>query len=138
MDTKILRGTLFGGIAYFLLGWLVYGILLMDFSMSNFNQCMNRPMDDMVWWALIVSNMVYALLITLILKWSGVASVIDGLRTAALIGLLFSLSIDLSFYSMTSYFNSIGGMLADIVASTFMTTVTGAVIVLLWGKDKAN
>ena len=28
---KILRGTLFGGIAYFLIGWLVYGVLLYNF-----------------------------------------------------------------------------------------------------------
>jgi hypothetical protein len=32
MDMKLLKGTLFGGIAYFLLGLLVYGILLMDFN----------------------------------------------------------------------------------------------------------
>ncbi len=40
---KILRGTVFGGIAYFLLGWLVWGILLMDFFSANMNQCANRP-----------------------------------------------------------------------------------------------
>jgi hypothetical protein len=136
MNTKILRGTLFGGITFFLLGWLVYGILLADFSLSNYNQCMNRSMTDMVWWALIVSNLVYALLITLVLKWSGATSFIDGLRMGALFGLLFSISIDLSFYSMMTYFNNISGMVADIVASTFMSSVTGAVIVLLWGKEK--
>jgi hypothetical protein len=136
MDTKILRGTLFGGIAFFFLGWLVYGILLADFSLSNYNQCMNRSMTDMVWWALIISNLVSALLITLILKWSGATSFIDGLRMGALFGLLFSISIDLSFYSMTTYFNNFSGIVADIVASTFMSSVTGAVIVMLWGKEK--
>lgn len=37
MNMKILKGTVFGGIAYFLLGWLIYGILLMDFAASSFN-----------------------------------------------------------------------------------------------------
>jgi len=81
MDMKILKGTLFGGIAYFLLGWLVYGILMMDFSLANYNQCMNRPEADMIWWAMIVSNLVYALFLTLILKWSGAKGLIDGLKT---------------------------------------------------------
>jgi hypothetical protein len=138
MDMKILKGTLFGGIAYFLLGWLVYGILLMDFSMANYNQCMNRPEADMIWWAMIVSNLVYALFLTLILKWSGAKGLIDGLKTGALIGLLLSLTLDLSFYSMTTMFNSFGVIWIDIVASTFMAAVIGGIIVLLWGKEKTS
>lgn len=136
MDMKILKGTLFGGIAYFLLGWLVYGILMMDFSLANYNQCMNRPEADMIWWAMIVSNLVYALFLTLILKWSGAKGLIDGLKTGALIGLLFSLTLDLSFYSMTTMFNSFGALIVDLIVSTIMAAVIGAVIVLLWGKEK--
>lgn len=136
MNTKILKGTVFGGIVYFLLGWLVYGILLADFSLTNYNQCSMRPMTDMVWWALIVSNLVYALFLTLVLKWSGASGWMDGLKTGALFGLLFVLTIDLSFYSMTTMFNSVGAMLADMVVSTVMAAIIGTVIVLLWGKDK--
>lgn len=136
MNMKILKGTVFGGIVYFLLGWLVYGILLADFSLTNYNQCSMRPMTDMVWWALIVSNLVYALFLTLVLKWSGASGWMDGLKTGALFGLLFVLTIDLSFYSMTTMFNSVGAMLADMVVSTVMAAIIGTVIVLLWGKDK--
>lgn len=138
MDMKILKGTLFGGIAYFLLGWLVYGILMMDFSLANYNQCMNRPEAEMIWWAMIVSNLVYALFLTLILKWSGAKGLIDGLKTGALIGLLLSLTLDLSFYSMTTMFNSFGVIGVDIVASTFMAAMIGGIIVLLWGKEKTT
>ncbi len=136
MNMKILKGTVFGGIVYFLLGWLVYGILLADFSLTNYNQCSMRPMTDMVWWALIVSNLVYALFLTLVLKWSGASGWMDGLKTGALFGLLFVLTIDLSFYSMTTMFNSVGAMLADMFVSTVMAAIIGTVIVLLWGKDK--
>lgn len=137
MDMKILKGTIFGGIAYFFLGWLIYGILMADFSLSNYNQCMNRPSNDMVWWAMILSNLVYALFLTLMLKWSGATSWLDGLKTGALFGLLFSVTIDLSFYSMTTMFNSIGSMVVDMVVVTVMAAILGTVIVLVWGKDKA-
>ncbi|MDP2890621.1 MAG: hypothetical protein Q8P34_16865 [Bacteroidota bacterium] len=54
METnKILLGTLAGGVAFFLLGWLIYGILLMDFTMANYNQCNSRPMEDMVMSAIV-------------------------------------------------------------------------------------
>ena len=134
MNTKILKGTVFGGIAYFLLGWLVYGILLADFSMSSYNQCMNRPAADMVWWAIILSNLIFAGFLTLWLKGAGASGWIDGLKYGALFGLLFGLSIDLSFHSMTTMYNSIGVMLLDIVITTIFTAVLGLVIVLVWGK----
>lgn len=136
MNMKIIRGTLFGGITYFLLGWLVWGILLMDFYTANYSQVMNRPETDMVWWAMIVSNLTTALLLTLILKWSGAKEIMDGLKIGAIIGFLFSLSIDLSFYSMTTMFNNLSGIVVDLVVNSAVMAVIGLVIVLTWGKEK--
>ena len=136
MNMKIIRGTLFGGIAYFLMGWLVWGILLMDFYTANFNQCAGRPEAEMVWWAMIVSNLATALLLTLILKWSGAKGVMDGLKIGAIVGFLFSLSIDLSFYSMTTMFNGFSGIVVDLVVNSAVMAIIGLVIVLTWGKEK--
>ena len=138
MDMKILKGTVFGGIVYFFLGWLIYGMLMADFSLTNYNQCANRPQAEMIWWALILSNLVYALFLTLMLKWSGASGWMDGLKTGALFGLLFGVTIDLSFYSMTTMFNSIGAMLIDMVVTTVMAAIIGTVIVLVWGKNKTT
>jgi hypothetical protein len=91
----------------------------------------------MVWWAIILSNLVSALLLTLILKWSGAKGIVDGLKTGAIFGVLFALSIDFSFWSMTTMFNNFGALVVDVVVSTILTAVVGLVIVLLWGKDKA-
>ena len=132
---KILRGTIFGGIAYFLLGWLVYGILLMDFSATNYNQCLNRPDGIIIWWALIASNLVLALFLTLFLKGSGAKSLLDGLKTGALFGLLMSLMLGLSYYSMTTMYNNFTGLIVDVVISVAVMAVVGLVIVLLWGKN---
>lgn len=138
MNMKILRGTLFGGIAYFVLGWLVYGILLMDFYSANTNQCLNNPVGEMTWWAIIVSNLTSALLLTLILNWSGAKSILDGLKTGAIFGLLFSTAIGLSYWSMTTMYNNFGILVVDIVMSSIVSGVLGMIIVLLWGKGKPN
>jgi len=137
MNMKILRGTLFGGIVYFLIGWLVYGILLMDFFSANMNQCAARPAADMLWWAIIVSNFSAALLLTLILKWSGAKGILDGLRTGALFGFLFALTIDLSSWSMTTMYSKFGVLVADVAVSTVVLGILGMAIVLLWGKEKS-
>jgi hypothetical protein len=90
----------------------------------------------MVWWAIIVSNLTAALLLTLILNWSKAKGVVDGIKTGALFGFLYTLIVDLSFWSMTTMFNNIGSLLIDILASTVVFTAVGMVIVLTWGKEK--
>ncbi len=136
MNMKIIRGTFFGGIAYFLIGWLVWGILLMDFYTANFNQCSGRPEMEMIWWALIVSNLSIALLLTLFLKWSGAKGIVDGLKTGALFGFLYAFTLDLGFYSMTTMFNNFTAIVVDIVVNTLVMAVLGLIIVLTWGKEK--
>jgi hypothetical protein len=133
---KIIRGTLFGGIAYFLMGWLVWGILLMDFYTANFNQCASRPEMEMIWWAMIVSNLTMALLLTLFLKWSGAKGIVDGLKIGALFGFLYSLSLNLGYYSMTTMFNNFTAIIVDVIVNTLVMAIIGLVIVLLWGKEK--
>jgi hypothetical protein len=135
---KIIRGTVFGGITFFLLGWLVYGILLMDFVSTNSNQCAARPNMEMIWWALILSNLLLALLLTLILNWSGAKGIMDGLKTGAIFGLILGLSMDLSLYSMTITYNGLTLLVVDVLVYTVMMAITGLVIVLLWGKEKTT
>jgi len=133
---KILRGTVFGGIAFFLLGWLVWGILLMDFSMNNYDQSIYLPEDEMIWWAMIVSNLALSLLLTLILHWSKASKPLDGLKIGAIIGILFALSVDLGYYSMTTVILNLSAIVVDTLAYALVTAITGLLIVLTWGKTE--
>lgn len=136
MNTQILKGTIFGGIANFFLGWLIYGMILMDYMMSNTNQCSARPGMEMIWWAMILSCLLYSLFLTLFLKGTGCTTWLDGLKIGAFFGCLYSLTVDLSFYSMTTMFNSVTPMLVDTIASSVMAALVGILIVLSWGKPK--
>ena len=135
---KILRGTVFGGITYFFLGWFAYGILLMDFFSANMNQCANRPMDDMVWWAIILSNLSASLFLTLILNGSKAKRFLDGLKTGAVFGGLFAAIVGFSYWSMTTMYNNFGTLLADIAVSMIVYAIVGMIIVLTWGKERVQ
>lgn len=137
MDAKIWKGTLVGGILYFFLGWIVYGMLLAGYLAANYNSCANRPQEDMVWWAIIVSSFIYGLFLTLILKWSGSTTFVDGLKNGAVFGLFFSSMYDFSMYSMTTMFNNFTALVVDVVVATALAAVIGMVVVLLWGKEKS-
>ena len=134
---KILRGTVFGGITFFFLGWVVYGILLADFMAAHSDASLNRPDDQMVWWAMILSNLVLGLLVTLVLKWSGAVKFADGLKTGAIFGLLMGLTMDLMMYSMTTQYD-LTVVFVDVIMYAVLLAIMGLVIVLTWGKDKTT
>jgi len=132
---KILRGAIFGGITFLILGYVVYGMLLAGFMEANSDTSLNRPMDEMIWWAMILSNLVLALLLTLILNWSGAKGIADGIKTGALFGLLMALAMDLMMYAMTTMYN-FNMLIVDVIVMIVLMAIVGLVIVLTWGKDK--
>jgi hypothetical protein len=134
---KILLGGIAGGLAFFLLGWLIYGILLMDYSAANYNQCAMRPMEGMVWWALIISNLGYGFLFAMVFSWSNIRGIAAGAKAGAIIGILVVLSIDLGMYSMTTTFSRFSAVIVDVIVYTVMSTIAGAVVALVMGKKEA-
>ncbi len=131
---KLLVGTLIAGVAMFFLGWLVYGILLADFMAANMNSCNSRPMEEMVYWAIFLSNLVSGLLLTLVLNWSNSHTMLSGLKTGAFVGLLIGLSLDLGMYSMTTMFLNPMAIVVDVLCSAIMYGVVGAIVAMAVGK----
>jgi hypothetical protein len=138
MKSKVIIGGIIGGVACFFLGWLVYGMLLADYMKNNMNDCANRPMDGFVWWAMILSNLVWGYFIALILDWTNSGNMSAGLQKGALIGLLYSLSIDFSFYAMTTVYSSTTAIIVDVAASTTMNAIAGAIIGWYMGMGKKD
>ena len=133
---KILRGTIFGGIFYFFLGWVVYGMLLMNYFSAHIDQSVNKPMGEMVWWAIIASNLLSALFLTIFLHRSKAGTIVDGLINGAIFGALFTAAIDLSFWSMTNMYDSLAAIAAEVAVASVVYALVGMVIVLTWGKEK--
>lgn len=133
---KILAGGIAGGVTLFLLGWLIYGILMMDYATANYNQCMNRPNMQMIWWALILSNLAFGFLLSTLFSWSNITGALAGARAAAIIGLLLGISLDLGYYSMTLMYPNLTVVLVDIITYIVYMAIAGAVTGWVMGLVK--
>ncbi len=130
MNTKkFLIGGIVGGISYFLLGYLFYGSLFADFFAKNAGSATGvpKPMDQFIWWSLILGNILGGCLLSYVFVKSGVKSVGSGILTAAVIGLLMAGSYDFLMYS-TSNLTTMTGLIGDICIYTLMSAITGAII----------
>jgi hypothetical protein len=142
MDSKkFLIGTLVGGIALFFLGYLLYGMLLMNFftQHSHAPAGADKAMSDLIWWALVLGNFVTGALLTyVILKVGNVNSFGSAAGIAATIGLLMSLGDDLIRYATANSFD-LTALFTDVVVFTIMTAIAGGIIgaVLGVGKKKS-
>lgn len=134
MTNKTLLGALAGGVSLFLLGWLIYGMILMDYTTANFNQCASNPPEQMIWWAMILSCLASGLLLALVFTWSNTSGAAAGAKIGAIIGALIALNFDFSMYSMTSMFSSLTALIVDVLAYTVMMGIAGAIVGLVMRK----
>ena len=123
--TKFFIGGIAGGVVYFLLGYLAYGVLLANY-MHSFVPGVDRSMDTLVYWALIVGNLSFGFAISYAVNHAG-ASVTSGLATGFVIGFLFSAGFDFTMCA-TSHSISLHQVAADVAAFTVISAIAGAVV----------
>ena len=137
--SKIILGGLAGSVTFFFLGWLVYGILLHNFMLSNYNNCTMRPMEDMVWPAIIVSNLFTGFLLALAISRTGIKTTLQGLLMTAALGFLITSAMDFSMYSMSTAFLNAKALMLDIIVGTLMYGIVGFIesLIMVPGKKKS-
>ena len=139
--SRIIFGGLAGSVAFFFLGWMIYGIILHNFIQANYNNCAARPMEEMVWPALILSNLFMGYLIALAISKTGVKNTLQAIGMTAALGFLISASMDFSVYSMNTVYLNAKALTLDIVIGTLMYGFVGfveALIMLPGKKQKAQ
>ncbi|MEO6330204.1 MAG: DUF1761 domain-containing protein [Ginsengibacter sp.] len=130
MNTKkFLIGGLVGGIVYFFLGYLFYGILLTDFFHNNAGTAtgVDRPMDQLIWWSLILGNVLSGCLLSYVFVKSNVSSAASGLVTGAVIGLLASAAYDFVSYGVANLMTT-AGVLGDVGTFTVTSAIAGSIV----------
>jgi hypothetical protein len=137
MDAKKrIIATLAGFIVYFMLGFLLYGMLLSDFMGANTGSATGvmRTDEDMQWWALIVGNLMQAYLLVYIFgKWANISTFGGGLKAGAIIGFIVQLGISLNMYGTTNVAN-VTAALVDPLIMAVMMGITGGVIGWIIGR----
>jgi hypothetical protein len=134
--SKLLIAGIGGGVAFFLLGWLLYGMLLMGFFEKNTLVSAMRPEGEMVWWALILGNLVMGIFLAYVfMQWASIKTLMGGLSGGAIIGAFLGVSMNLTYFG-TSAMMTMTGHLVDMAVYTIMLAITGGVVGWLLGMGK--
>jgi uncharacterized protein with PQ loop repeat len=136
---KILLSALVGGVVLFLMGWLVYGILLADFLDANTGQAAKGlAKEPIIMWAIIVANLAMGLLLAIIFgRWAEIKTFSTGAVAGAVIFLLMSIGYNLSVFSMFDLMN-LTGSLVDAVVWAVHGAVAGGVVGWVLGMGKSE
>ncbi len=145
-NNKFILAVIIGTVVSFLLGWVIYGILLKSTMDANcglpkelhekvFRQT-DKP-DPMTLVTILISNFFGAVLLTTIAVWANARTIASGAKVGALVGALMALNFDLLWYSM-SYLFTPTEIAIDVCAALVMTSITTAVIALILGKGKVT
>ncbi len=128
MKTKnFLISGIVGGIVYFLLGWLFYGILFKDFV----PQPPNEGAENMV--LIFLGSITFGLFLAYIYtKWGQIATAATGAKAGAVIGLF--LGLFWNFFSAAMSGMDYQYFAIDMVATIVMSAITGAVVAAVNGK----
>lgn len=121
-------GGIVGGIVNYLLGWLVYGILLNDPTSPNAGK------ENL--WVIFAGCMLFGFLISYIFSLGeGISNYLQGIKMAAGVGFITSIWFD-CFYHMYDHgldlkFTAMGAIISMILAS-----IVGAVVAVVNSKMK--
>ena len=131
---KWVIGGITGGVLYFLLGWLIYGMLLKSFMEGHAGAAGNVFREpDMLYLA--IGNLAMGFAVAYIMLKANVSSMAGGFVTAGIFGLLIGIGYDCMVYA-TSTVMSKTAMAADVAASTVMTAIVGGVVAMVMNMGK--
>ncbi|MEO7540104.1 MAG: hypothetical protein ABIV21_08750 [Pyrinomonadaceae bacterium] len=138
MLTRVLAATVAGGIAFFILGFLIYGLLLdpmvMKPNMNNYPGLIN---EMPVWVPLILSNLVSAFLLAYIFdNWASISTFVGGLKGGAVVMGLIALSLQLMFLAFFNLNKNYIPVVGDVLGSVVMGALGGGVIGAVLGMMK--
>ena len=138
MVVRLLAATVAGGIAFFILGFVLYGLLLDPMVMKpNAIEYAGLMKDPPMWVPLVLANFVSAFLLAYIFdQWANISTFRGGLKGGAIVWFLISLSYQLMFLAFMNFNKNYSPMAADVVGAFLMGAVGGGVIGAVLGMMK--
>lgn len=138
MNSKTIIAGILGGICSFLLGWLLYGIVFKNMMADMMGSATGvmRSDSEMVFWALLLGNLLIGCLVAYIFNcWASISTFMGGLTGGATIGLLFTVAFDLIFYATTNV-TTISGIAVDVVINLLIWAISSGVVGWWLGRSK--
>lgn len=137
---KFLIGGILAGVANFLLGWLIWGTLLLNYFKENTSEAAKgvmRQEDEMIWWALIAGSLLWGFMLSYIINKARAATFGSGATMGAIVSLLASASINCFFYAQMTIVNP-NTMMVDIIANVVVGALLGGLIGWYIGRGEKS
>lgn len=134
-SNKTLMAALAGGLAFFLMGWLCYGQLMAGFLADNAGSATGVNKEPPEIWALALGDLGLGFFFTIAFqKMTPIpATIMDGMKSGAMMGLLLGASMDMMMYGMTNIM-TLKGAVGDMITFTVVVAVGCGVIAWVLGR----
>ena len=134
MKIGTVLGAVVGAIVMFLLGFLMFGVLLEDFFKANTINYPGLVKDPPVIALIFLFNLVWAWLISWVLEYAGRSGWAEGAKAGAIIMFLLALGIDVEFEAFMNVHKALAPLIAHILVVTIMGAIAGAVIGMIHAR----
>ncbi|MGA2667889.1 MAG: hypothetical protein ABSF32_03120 [Ignavibacteria bacterium] len=130
---KLIISTIVGAIIFFVLGWILYGMIFMNFFRVHYGAIMRSP-DDYKMWAILVANVLEAFFLAWIYPkgYKGGSPAGEGFKFGFYIGLL--MAVPYVFYTWAEFPITYVTAIVDAIIMFVMVVIVGLVIGLIYGK----
>jgi hypothetical protein len=140
MIARLAAASVAGGITLFILGFVLYALILDPAVMKpNMNEFPGLMKETPLWVPLVLGNLVNAFLLAYIFdRWAGIRTFVGGVWGGAIVMFLIALWIQLFFNAFMNMQKNLMPAVADILGSTVLGGIAGGVIGMVLGMMGRN
>ena len=127
MNTRTLLAALAAFVVAFLLGWVIYGMVLksyMDAHTTPKAMEIMKTSPNLIY--LLAGNLVYGVFLAWVIARMGATSAMGGFMAGLVLMGLITLSYDLMYYGLADMYTGRMPVLVDVVASAILGGIAGA------------
>ena len=129
MKQQAIIAALIGAVVSFLLGWLIWGMLTMDYYNANTNPVFaGLQKDPPVLGVILIAQVCWSLLLAYVLDKSGESGFASGFKTGAILFFLIETAMVAMFYATMDIYSGTTIMFVDIALNVIFGGVVGGVV----------
>ena len=126
MNKKSIIAAIIGAIAFFILAWLVFGTLMIDFYLSNIVPYAGLIKDPPVIWSLFIHGLSITTLLSFIFHKIGIQTFAKGFLLALWVGFLITLYFYTFMYASLNLY-TVKRILVDLIVTPLFIAIVGGI-----------